>query len=238
MIFAEWMDIFAQITVAVILTLRTYAIYNRSLKILALVGSLGTVIPAIGFWISGTLTAGSHTAQSDSPIPFRSMLLSLFTLIFDTVVICLTIWKSLQERGARRNRRQSVLDLILFNGSIYYCALSSTHIFNILLYWLAPRGLCGIGIPPSRSISVVLVCRFMLNLREQFRGSPGIHSIPRPGQWELSSLVFVSPEMQSITTTSSDSDERFFRLPSLGFEGSFQFSFLTGDESGVECATV
>jgi hypothetical protein len=70
------------------MTLRTYAIYDRSSKVLVLVGSLGLMVPAIGIvgvsysgyntacrstwfaqWISVTLTAGSHTAQSDSPIP-------------------------------------------------------------------------------------------------------------------------------------------------------------------------
>lgn len=225
--FAESMDIMAQTAVAVVMILRTYAIYNRSFKVLALISILGSMVPALGFWISGTLTAGSHIEQADSPIPFRSMLLSLFTLIFDTVIIGLTIAKSSQERRTRTIPKQSMLNLILWDGSIYFCAMSSTHMFNILLYCFAPRGLCGIGIPPSRSLAVVLVCRFMLNLREQYYRPHGI--TPDDDGGFLSSLVFVPPSRRSESV--EHSDEGFFHLPSLGFDGSFQFSFMAGDQA-------
>jgi hypothetical protein len=52
------------------------------------------------------------------------MLLSLFTLVFDTVVIGLTIWRSLQERDARKMRKKSILGMILLDG------ICPFHIFD------------------------------------------------------------------------------------------------------------
>ncbi|KAF8520684.1 hypothetical protein JB92DRAFT_2894353 [Gautieria morchelliformis] len=63
------------------------------------------------------------------------MLQSMTCLAFDTVVIILTIGKSVQSRKMY-HRPGGFLDMILRDGCIYFIALASAQLINVLLYWV------------------------------------------------------------------------------------------------------
>jgi len=164
----EWVEIFSQCVIAVIMGLRTYAIWDRNRLVLLVLVCVGSTVPGIGIFLGVSIANGSHSQQFTNAVSFRSMLLSLMSLIFDFAVICLTIGRSVQLKRVHRYTPGGVLDTILRDGSIYFIALAATHLLNVLTFWFAPEALVGLAIAPSRSIAVVLATRLMLNLREMY----------------------------------------------------------------------
>ncbi|KAF8526473.1 hypothetical protein JB92DRAFT_2872045 [Gautieria morchelliformis] len=161
--------ILSQSIIAVVLGLRTYAIWERNRLVLLILVCIGASIPTTGILMILAYKPGSHTAQVTREVPFRSMLQSLMALIFDTTVIILTVAKSVQSRKMYRyHPRGGFLDMIVRDGCIYFFVLATTQLINALIYWLAPEGLVGISVPPSRALSMVLTARFLLNLRELY----------------------------------------------------------------------
>ncbi|KAF8523107.1 hypothetical protein BU17DRAFT_64006 [Hysterangium stoloniferum] len=144
------MDIVSQGSVAVILLLRTSALWHHNIYIIISLGIPALGISAIGFSWSLIIY-----------IPGRiTMLYSLVTVIFDTMVIIATLY---QCRGWLRRwkepRSESLLSLTLKNGLVYYM---------LLLYANQPsiKELIGVGNYITRSISVNILSRFLLDIQE------------------------------------------------------------------------
>ncbi|KAF8519061.1 hypothetical protein JB92DRAFT_2900416 [Gautieria morchelliformis] len=157
-----WILVLSPNIIAVVLGLRTYAIWEQNRLVLLILVCVGASIPVTGTLVGLSYKPGSHTAQLTRDTPFRSMLQSLTTLIFDTTVIILTVAKSVQSR--KMYRRGGFLDVIVRDG-IYISVLATTQLINLLFYW---KGLVGVSIQPSRTLSMVLTARFLLNLRELY----------------------------------------------------------------------
>ncbi|KAF8523106.1 hypothetical protein BU17DRAFT_64005 [Hysterangium stoloniferum] len=144
------MDIVSQGSVAVILLLRTCALWHHNIYIII---SLG--VPVLGIGVIG------FSWSLIDYIPGRiTMLYSLVTVIFDTMVIIATLY---QCRGGLRRwkgpRSESLLSLTLENGLVYYM---------LLLYANQPsiKELIGVGNYIARSISVNILSRFLLDIQE------------------------------------------------------------------------
>ncbi|KAF8585909.1 hypothetical protein K439DRAFT_1615493 [Ramaria rubella] len=237
---AEWLDICGQISIAVILTLRTFAIYERSLWILALVGAFGLMIPVIGFvidgcsiWICITLAGGSHIEQAYSAIslPVIDVQYILGSIHRPYVVkICAT------EGGIPIEQTEFISSGIMARLPVLLCYVVCSRIEYLSLLGerqlsgsLAPRGLSGVGVPLSRSISSVLVCRFVLTLRERYYYPQGTS---QGRQQQMSPLVIATPSALESGGTQF-AQTRFLGLSSFAFEGSFHRSFAFGDGDTV-----
>ncbi|KAF8521287.1 hypothetical protein JB92DRAFT_2891197 [Gautieria morchelliformis] len=113
-----WILVLSPSIIAVVLGLRTYAIWEQNRLVLLILVCIGASIPVTGILVVLTFKPGSHSAQLTRNTPFRSILQSLMGLIFDTTVIILTVAKSVQSR------------------KIYISVLATTQLINVLVYWV------------------------------------------------------------------------------------------------------
>ncbi|TFK94561.1 hypothetical protein K466DRAFT_593401 [Polyporus arcularius HHB13444] len=170
--------IISQVIVGFYLVLRTYALYNRSKRVLVvlLVSYIGGVIQglvtiltspsvltnntSLGFNTPGgcnlalTNEQGVHLALTWSAM-----------LWYDSCIIALTFWKAVQ---VRRDVAGGLLAVILRDGTLYYAILVAVTVASILTFLLTPSNspLKGTATTLTNVLSVTLTCRLMLNLRD------------------------------------------------------------------------
>ncbi|KAF8524435.1 hypothetical protein JB92DRAFT_2827027 [Gautieria morchelliformis] len=200
--FAKALELVAQLGVAILmmrqalLTLRTYALYDRRRAVLFAVALLGLGIPTTGAvrihglpWLKTLMVVVLAVGNNKRPLQARNdahpifihtptllvdrvssaaILYSFAWLAFDTGVIALTLYRIKQLSHGRRFDKMGTLSLILHHGFIYYVVLSFMNITNIVVYFTTPIGVNGIGIYLGRAISVVSISHLLLDLRETF----------------------------------------------------------------------
>ncbi|KAM5543404.1 hypothetical protein V8D89_002655 [Ganoderma adspersum] len=87
-----------------------------------------------------------------------------------------TIYKS--QRGVLRG--PSLMRVMLYNGSIYFLVITGMNILNLILYQISSGALTYAGIITS-PLSIVLTCRFLLDLRQADRTAnapPSLGAVP------------------------------------------------------------
>ncbi|KAI0791993.1 hypothetical protein C8Q75DRAFT_614677 [Abortiporus biennis] len=192
--YSQIIIVVAQLIVSVVLLLRTFALYDRSWRILGLMLSVG--LPLVGFiiWsiaiqetgsssiymgctVAGTpksqfctsahqhLQLGFHVPRIDLSIAWMALIL------FDILIFLLTIMKTYQERrtchSAILGRMGSLIDLIYKDGAIYFGIMASVNIANTITFYTLPPALQACLSRLASSISVSLMTRLILNLRKQ-----------------------------------------------------------------------
>ncbi|KAL4246339.1 hypothetical protein ABKN59_009105 [Abortiporus biennis] len=175
--YSQIIIVVAQLIVSVVLLLRTFALYDRSWRILGLMLSVG--IPLVGFIIwsiaiqetglssiyMGCTVAGTPKSQFYLSIAWMALIL------FDILIFLLTIMKTYQERrtchSAILGRMGSLIDLIYKDGAIYFGIMASVNIANTITFYTLPPALQACLSRLASSISVSLITRLILNLRKQ-----------------------------------------------------------------------
>lgn len=172
-----------QIVVAVILVMRTHALYNRSFRMLVLMITVVLAAVAIGCWGIAT-TKGDGAIKSKEYFLIigcatprsRAEGLRLATawsgmLVFDTLIFILTVYKSL---ALRVRSGSGLLAVMLRDGSLYFGVMVASNVANILTYVYGgtfTRGSIAVFVS---IISSVMITRLMLNLRD-----PKLSTVPR-----------------------------------------------------------
>ncbi|KIM42439.1 hypothetical protein M413DRAFT_27197 [Hebeloma cylindrosporum] len=187
-LFRQLVLIVNQVLVCILLTLRIYALYGRSLRILAYMGGSGVVLIAFSLWVMfGQKSApsesggGCHIGMSrDTAIRLAGAWEALF--VYDSIIFALTFLKTWK---ARRDHSITgigipLISIILRDGAIYFAIMALCNLSNILTFYLLgvrPKfpnlplrhddltGSTNIALPPRR-ISVTMMSRLMLNLHE------------------------------------------------------------------------
>ncbi|KAF9029125.1 hypothetical protein BDZ89DRAFT_1065648 [Hymenopellis radicata] len=171
--FHQYFALFVQLVVATMLIMRTYALYERSRKVLFLQVSVAFAVVAIGCYsiISGKKTALVHLvlpyvgcpAGLSKDAAYRLGAAWTGMLVFDVLVFYLTLRKALIL-----NRRGGVnlLTVLLRDGSVYFGVMVMANIANILTFFLADVYLRGCGTTFTNVIASTMVSRLMLNLRD------------------------------------------------------------------------
>ncbi|KAH8809496.1 hypothetical protein DL96DRAFT_1628317 [Flagelloscypha sp. PMI_526] len=173
--------ILAEVMVAVLLTLRTYALYGKSKMVLGLFGSVLATGLAICGWAIVKQKV-SHTSnlpdfggcpyplEYESEIFFAAPWLTL--LVFDLLVFGLTVWKSYYSTRIRGQLLSiPIVKLIMRDGAIYSGVMVSANLANIVTYYVPGRfqGAQGCLSILSWSLSVTMMSRLLLNLRANDR---------------------------------------------------------------------
>ncbi|KAG2139294.1 hypothetical protein DEU56DRAFT_325853 [Suillus clintonianus] len=182
--------IFAQaIIVCLIMTIRTYALYGCSKRLLtwliiilvALAGgaSVGTfgrfsgntiILPGIGCY-------ETYTAETSVRLGLAWMAL----FVFDSLIFALTVHRICKTRGLLRLSlvtRKNVIDTIFHDGAMYFGAMALSNIPNILTYYSDSGMMNGTLGAFTSCMSVTLISRLMLNLHKSI--DTGIFSTPAP----------------------------------------------------------
>ncbi|KAF8157131.1 hypothetical protein B0H34DRAFT_712330 [Crassisporium funariophilum] len=154
------------------LIMRTYALYERSRKVLALYIGVSAVAVAVGCWavLGGKTT---HKPQ-DTSVPigcgvslthYQAIRLGAAwggMLVFDFLVFAMTLYKSLT---LPRTAGTNLLSVLFRDGAIYFGVMMAANLGNILTFMYGGPYTRGVATTFTNIISSVMISRLMLNLR-------------------------------------------------------------------------
>lgn len=173
-LFRELLVFLNVLLVSLLLVIRTYALYNRSRRMLVfLLVSLLSLV-ALAFWF----TFGSHNSVYEEPLlggcytgmptPLAIRFAAAYetSFIFDTLIFCLTAFKTWKGRhGVNKGAQKiSLIALILRDGILYYGAMVAANFVNVMTTYFTGPYLRGSLSPFTTAICVTLMSRLMLNL--------------------------------------------------------------------------
>ncbi|KAI3615673.1 hypothetical protein WG66_011890 [Moniliophthora roreri] len=173
----------ASVLVCILLTLRIYALYGQSKRILGYMVGSGSVLVALSCYVlfgqknaPNHLGSGCHVGiERTTAIRLAGAWEALF--VYDSILFSLTLYKTWTARPRRRDRVHvtsiPLLTLILRDGAIYYAVMALANLINILTFYFAGPFMRG-GLStfssltnptsPESSMSVTMMSRLMLNL--------------------------------------------------------------------------
>ncbi|KAG2054310.1 hypothetical protein BDR06DRAFT_421842 [Suillus hirtellus] len=134
-----------QIIVCVILTLRVYALYGRSRRLLSYVVIIGLAL--MGGASAGSFGNNSNTAiyiqGSDChnsftvKIAMRYGLAWIAVFVFELLIFVLTVFRTCKTRGSPRmiSSSRNIIDIMFQDGAMYFAAMTLINLPNILTYY-------------------------------------------------------------------------------------------------------
>ncbi|KAG2151165.1 uncharacterized protein EDB93DRAFT_298883 [Suillus bovinus] len=165
-----------QIIVSFTLTLRVYALYGRSKRLLSCMIIIALAL--IGGASAGSFGGHSNTTPyiqgSDCHNTFsaktaaRHGLAWVAVSVYDLLIFVLTVFRTYKTRGFPRltSYSRDILDIIFHGGAMYFAAMTLINLPNILTYY------CGSDITRANlatftsCMSVTLISRLVLNLHK------------------------------------------------------------------------
>jgi hypothetical protein len=166
-----------QFIVCFILSLRTYALYGRSKRLLIWMVVAGIALAGVAsVGISGHSTViivpGVNCFESDVSVTLASPGLAWVALFaYELLIFVLTVSRICKTKGMLRSpylvmSRQNIIDIIFQDGAMYFGAMTVSNIPNILMFYYG-SGINQFNLATFTScISVTLVSRLMLNLHK------------------------------------------------------------------------
>lgn len=171
--FHQYFAVISQVIVAIILIMRTYALYEFKKWTLALMLTVSGAAIAFGLWV---LLAGkaSQFVNHDLPSVGCPAVLTQTQamrigagwagmLVFDVMIFILTFAKALSLRSRTVH---GLLTLMIRDGSIYFAVMIASNLGNILTFMLGGSRIHGAAMTFTNVISTVMITRLMLNLRD------------------------------------------------------------------------
>ncbi|KAL5514434.1 hypothetical protein ACEPAG_2522 [Sanghuangporus baumii] len=177
--FVGILSLISNIISAIILILRTYALYERALWVLIVTGIFGAASVAVGAWSVNSVDGELFNFQPIVvcvPMLIHNQGLKfawIMTFCFDFVVFGLTIARTYRYMKAQsRLHMESRLTVLLMrDGSIYFLVMSIVNAANYILaarirnsFFASATGTNSIF---ANVISVTMISRLLLNLREE-----------------------------------------------------------------------
>ncbi|KIM39322.1 hypothetical protein M413DRAFT_447260 [Hebeloma cylindrosporum] len=171
-----WLFVFGLGAGEVIMTTRTWAVWNRNRFLTYVLPIFYIVIWAGGFAINGVFVqslkfdpnprtpyVGCYATQGD-PIIFISWILLLF---YDTVMLVLMAIPA--ARSYRTRGRSRLLNVVYRDGVMYYLYLFVVSLANIIVTLIFPPDLILVISFLSRMIHALLACRVVLHIDKYAR---------------------------------------------------------------------
>ncbi|KAF8171338.1 hypothetical protein K438DRAFT_1982056 [Mycena galopus ATCC 62051] len=182
----QYFFIATQVLVAAILILRTYALYQHSKRVLALMIAVAVGAVVVGIWSILSGKAVDKTTNlplyigCDYPIS-KAQGLSLAApwsgvavLDCTQVIFLLTLYKVFTRHPPNGTDLATVL---LRDGSVYFGVMLFSNLANIATFVLGAPYIRGIVTTFTNIISSVMITRLMLNIRDPvFANMAGTHS--------------------------------------------------------------
>ncbi|KAJ3983793.1 hypothetical protein F5890DRAFT_1520963 [Lentinula detonsa] len=163
-----------QVIVCVLLTMRIYALYGRSIRILSyMLGSAVTLAVVAAWSLFGqkgtTANSGCHIGiDFITSVHLASAWEALFC--YDTILFGFTLYQTHKSRHTMgMSLHIPLVSLMLRDGAIYFAVMALANLSNILTFYLAAPFLRGSLSTFSSCISVTMMSRLMLNLHGSAR---------------------------------------------------------------------
>ncbi|KAK7038482.1 hypothetical protein R3P38DRAFT_2906212 [Favolaschia claudopus] len=184
--FREMSIVLTQIITGVIMIIRVYALFNRNLRILILLGATGLAAIIVSAW-SVSAHAGvrvmiiggcRYGLTESSAYRFAGSWISLF--VFDLTVFALTLYYAKITRE-RSTRQTNLHVLVVRDGAMYFGIMALANLANIATYYLVEYWplIPGALATFANCISITMISRLILNLLEQ--ADEGIFLVTQPG---------------------------------------------------------
>jgi len=173
-VYHEWFVVVVQTHALILCLIRVYALYGRSQRMLAFLSFIGLMSFVAA---TGAILAGRHAGGEIIPVLSGFVGCSQYTppvggrfgaiawtgvTVFDSIVFTLTLYKAFKMgRGIR------LLDVIVRDGTIYFSVLFIMNLANILSLRYSPPLLKTATPTLTNVLSITLISRLVLNLREQ-----------------------------------------------------------------------
>ncbi|TCD60506.1 hypothetical protein EIP91_009952 [Steccherinum ochraceum] len=198
---------FATLIVGVLVIIRTYALYERSRKVLIFLLGLMTTSWVIACW---AVAAGSSSTFDPVghafTLGFCDLSLSAIegkyfagawstVLLFDFVVFVLTLYKRLRVGKTHDN---GLFSLMVRDGTVYFGVIAILFSIDIVTFLVTGALYKGIVITYTNVLSSILMSRMMLNVRRP--------SLPRRQQSTapFSTIAYARTNDRPYTSTVAD----------------------------------
>ncbi|KAI0795412.1 hypothetical protein C8Q75DRAFT_448834 [Abortiporus biennis] len=169
----------AQVIVAVIMFLRTYALYGQTRSILYLMLSVGFILLGLSVWgvtkqqsMISVGYLGCHLVESIQ-MGIRTAIAWESLFAYDTMIFILTLLKTFRQRRRfkglassphyHRHAFGNLADLVFRDGAMYFGVMACANFANTMTFYGALKGVLSTF---ASSISVTMINRVMLNLRK------------------------------------------------------------------------
>ncbi|KAJ6540844.1 hypothetical protein DFH09DRAFT_1368499 [Mycena vulgaris] len=159
----------------VILTLRTYALYGQSKRLLGCLLIMWFTIGGVNLWAM-VKWATSLAEVPGSPLNLCNLDSSTNAglacysslLVGETVIVLLTVWKGLHTFSLSRSAsRQSRLVTTFYrDGILFYLAMLVILVVDVSLESQAPPGQKFVADVPLRAMQSILACHLVIHARE------------------------------------------------------------------------
>ncbi|KAJ7092231.1 hypothetical protein C8R44DRAFT_816698 [Mycena epipterygia] len=157
-----------------ILTIRTYALYEKSLSLLIFLAAMWFAIGGINIWalikwtesLRAVAMSPANSCDLDSPTIIGTV--CYFSLLVgETVVVLLTIWKGIRTFWLSRSvyRHSQLLTTFYRDGIIFYLAIFVILVVDVSLETDTFSGLKFIADSPLRVMQSILSCHLVLHAR-------------------------------------------------------------------------
>ncbi|KAI9065137.1 hypothetical protein FKP32DRAFT_1675018 [Trametes sanguinea] len=196
----------SQAIVAIMLVIRTYALYERNKRILVLL-----IVTHVGGGIFCLISIVTNLSPAKTSIPlpftFSTCDLSLTNqqgihlalawgamLWFDTTIFVLTFLRALRMR---RHLPGGLLEMMFRDGTIYYGIMVAANVTNTITFLVTPSGspMKGMSTTLTNVLSTTLTSRLILNLRHPALQRPrrvDDSSNRHPSAWNVTSVPALS----------------------------------------------
>ncbi|KAJ6550027.1 hypothetical protein B0H19DRAFT_1160263 [Mycena capillaripes] len=157
-----------------ILTIRTYALYEKSLGLLLFLAAMWFAIGGINIWalikwtelLSQVAGSPAHSCNLDSTGNI-GVVCYFSLLVGETVVVLLTVWKGIRTFWLSRSiyRHSQLLTTFYRDGIMFYVAIFVILVVDVSLETQTPAGLKFIADSPLRVMQSILSCHLVLHAR-------------------------------------------------------------------------
>lgn len=173
-LFRQILLIVQQVIVCTLLTLRTYALYGRSSRVLRFLLGSGFVLAGVCLWAMfgqksapSQIGSGCHIGLSKvTAIRLASAWEALF--VYDCFIFGLTVAKAWSTRRDHDITGINVplVTLVLRDGALYFAVIGFGNFMNMVSFYFGGPFLRGGLSTFASNLSVTMMSRLMLNLHE------------------------------------------------------------------------
>ncbi|KAF8508964.1 hypothetical protein JB92DRAFT_2950119 [Gautieria morchelliformis] len=194
-VFFWWQSVFVLIgivSVDIILLARVYAVYDRNKQLLygmvglQLITAAATIVLYVFYISPGMGLPSVHNLTGCfAPSASRNLADGFVPPLANEVVLCLLMLYKQWDRY-RNEIGSSQLKRLVQDSIIYFFCILAVHLTNLLVLYLAPRGLVLMGIGWEFAIPCTMGCRLLLNIFNHYGSASGQHTtLLQISLWEV-----------------------------------------------------
>ncbi|KAJ7028971.1 hypothetical protein C8F04DRAFT_47265 [Mycena alexandri] len=172
--FVRILAVLGTIVTELILTIRTYALYEKSLSLLTFLAVMWFAIGGVNIWaliewtdsLRQVALSPANSCNLDSPTNI-GIVCYVSLLVGETIVVLLTVWKGIRTFWLSGSiyRHTQLMTTFYRDGIMFYLAIFLMLVIDIGLSLPARQGLKFVADFPLRVLQSVLSCHLVLHLR-------------------------------------------------------------------------